>query len=141
MTQIYNSLGFQSINTASTYLINNKMCTQSSILEEALSIRSYVSMTNWSKVLGYIPGVGFNIGIVRINHIVDYVDINNLENSIENLNVGGDGKFSLIGKIMGYVRAVFEIIGLGIIFLPFDLLASGYRFLVQDLHPALKLLS
>src|ERR1700733_7806028 len=122
MIAIYESLGFHSFNTTLSLFLNKGWATHEDRTEEADErARSEIKELNLHKVFGYCPLAGIYTGVKRIEKI-------KLQNAPSNLR-------QLVTDIMEYVRAFFEILGLGLIFLPLDLAASGYRFFVEELHP------
>ncbi|MBS0623683.1 MAG: hypothetical protein JSS62_03585 [Verrucomicrobia bacterium] len=69
---------------------------------------------NIFQILGYIPVLSSGTAVARIMCVSDNPVV-----SAENLT---------IVKVIAYIRAFFEILGLGVIFLPVDLLVTLVRF-------------
>ena|ERR1700733_8860262 len=122
MIAIYDNLGFYTFNTGLSLFLNKGWKTHEKRTKEADERgRSKVKEINLYKVFGYCPLAGIYTGVKRI-------EWTKLQEAPSNLE-------ELVTDIMEYVRAFFEILGLGLIFLPLDLAASGYRFFVEELHP------
>jgi hypothetical protein len=87
---------------------------------------SNASTNNWLQVAGYFPLVGLGVAIVRV------IGISEAEYQARASALQADEKaaplYSTSFKVTMYIRAFFEGIGAGIIFLLIDTVASMIRF-------------